>query len=319
MSEKSPFSNFDHIGIVVRDIHKAVEYYESLGLGPFIEHQHGNVDFKWKKMWGKPVPIDFYGLERRLGRVGQTQAELLQPAWGQGPWMEFLDTKGEGINHLAFVVDDIDGEESKLAAKGFTVMFSARYKDSGGVSYFDTRGVGGFIVELIEWPPGMQVDLPEPAEKSSFSNLDHVGIIVRDLDKAVEYYESIGIGPFKVVGEMKRLERRVMGKVIDPDSIQLTERMARAGQMKYELLQHVRGESFWKEFLETRGEGIQHLGFCVDDFEKEMAKLEEKGCTVMYSTKFQDGGGSAYLDTSEVGGVLIQLAQWAPGMAEDIL
>ena len=33
--EKSPFSTFDHVGVVVRDMDRAIEYYQSLGAGPF--------------------------------------------------------------------------------------------------------------------------------------------------------------------------------------------------------------------------------------------------------------------------------------------
>ena len=39
-------------------------------------------------------------------------------------------------------------------------------------------------------------DMPD---KSLFSKVDHIGVVVRDIDKAVEYYESLGIGPFEPV------------------------------------------------------------------------------------------------------------------------
>lgn len=308
MAEKSPFSKFDHIGVVVKDIHETVKHYESLGLGPFIEHHHGNVAFKEKKMWGRPIPIDSFGLERRIGKVGQTKAELLQPVWGEGSWKEFLETKGEGIHHLAFVVDDIDEEEARLVEKGLTVMFSARYKDGGGATYFDTRKIGGFITELTQWAPGMKVDFPEPAEKSSFSNMHHVGVMVKDMDRAIKYYESLGMGPFKPFKELSGtiIEQTQYGK---PADFEVKNMMLEVGGTEIELIQPVKGAVVHAGFIERRGEGINHIAFIIDDLEEEIAKFVGQGFKVILTRKRIGGVSAAYIDFSEVGGVVIEFIE----------
>ena len=63
-----------------------------------------------------------------------------------------MKSKGEGINHLGFFVDDLAKETAKLEVKGFRVLYSAKFVTGGGFAYFDTDKVGGIISELVQWP-----------------------------------------------------------------------------------------------------------------------------------------------------------------------
>ena len=150
------------------------------------------------------------------------------------------------------------------------------------------------------------------SEKSPFAEVTQVGVIVRDLDEAVKYYESLGIGPFEPLKGVVSAKRWVDGKPIDPASFKLRVSIARVGAIDFELIEPGEGKSLWREFLETSGEGINHLGFFVDDIEKEQAELEAKGIKAVYASRFDGGGGAAYFATDEVGGVLFELIQWPP-------
>lgn len=154
------------------------------------------------------------------------------------------------------------------------------------------------------------------AEDSPFSKAEHIGVVVRNMDRAVEYYESLGIGPFKPLNHKLLTQQEMLGKPVEPDSFALKTMQAKLGSINIELLEPIKGESLWKEFLETNGEGIMHLAFFVDDIDREEAKLVEKGLTVLYHVRFQTGGGSAYFDTRKCGGLVIELVQWAPGMIQ---
>ena len=147
-------------------------------------------------------------------------------------------------------------------------------------------------------------------EESAFLKVGHIGVIVRDLDRAVEYYESLGIGPFEPPQNVTASARKVGGKPIFPDAIKLKAKIAKQSPVWLQLIQPVEGESLFKEFLKTKGEGVNHLGFHVDDIEKEEARLVEKGLTVLYSSRFVKGGGVVNFDTRKVGGVLFELIQW---------
>ena len=146
-------------------------------------------------------------------------------------------------------------------------------------------------------------------EKLPFSKIDQVGVMVRDMDKALDYYQSLGIGPFEG-SDATAINRVVYGK--PADDVKNLARMAKMGQVQFELLQPISGQSVQREFLDRHGEGINHLGFFVDDLDKEVAKLEKKGFKVISSGKYVDGGGFAYFDTDKVGGVLFELVQWPP-------
>ena len=69
------------------------------------------------------------------------------------------------------------------------------------------------------------------------------------------------------------------------------------------------GQSIQNEFWEKCGEGINHLGFNVDDLEKEVAKLEKRGFKVAADGKLNGVRRFAYMDTDKVGGVLFELIQ----------
>lgn len=142
------------------------------------------------------------------------------------------------------------------------------------------------------------------AEKSPSWKFDHVGAVVKDLDKAIEYFQSLGIGPFIANPSKVATDRKVYGK---PANIKLKGAEAHLGPIKFELIQPVEGESVQKEFLMNKGEGVNHIGFIVDDLDKEVTKLEEKGFKVISSGKIPPSGGFAYVGTNKVGGVVIEL------------
>ena len=144
------------------------------------------------------------------------------------------------------------------------------------------------------------------AEKLPFSKVDQVGVIVRDMDKAIEYYEALGIGPFKSL-DVTAIDRKVYGK--PADDVKNLVRVAQMGQVEFELVQPVSGESVQKKSLKDRGEGIDHLGFFVDNIDEEVANLVKKGFKVISSGKLVGGGGFAFLDTDKVGGVFFELIQ----------
>ncbi len=149
MAEKSPFLQINQIGIVVKDMDKAIKYYESLGIGPFVLNKS---DYLLRELWGKPVPSDTVTVKIAVAQLNEMQIELIQPVAQGTHWMEFLKKNGEGINHLGVHVDDIDEEETKLVNKGFKIIYRSRYKRPDGslhgAAYIETGKVGGVLFEL---------------------------------------------------------------------------------------------------------------------------------------------------------------------------
>ena len=143
---ESIFSRLEHMGVVVRDLDKAIEYYQSLGIGPFEVIATDTITDK--TMYGKPMN---WKMKAAIAQMGPIKFELIEPVEDAPLWEEFLERGGEGINHLAFVVDDCAKETAKLTNKGLKVVQTARFESGGSCAFFDTREVGGVIIELIQW------------------------------------------------------------------------------------------------------------------------------------------------------------------------
>ncbi len=141
--------------------------------------------------------------------------------------------------------------------------------------------------------------------KSPFSQVDHVGIVVSNLDKAVTHYESLGVGPFEPL-VLKVVERSLRGKPIN--DLKLKVKMADVRPIKFELIEPVTGTgSPWKEFLDRHGDGLMHVAFHVNDIDKAVGELTANGYKILYSARFADGGGGIYFETNQDGGVLFEL------------
>ena len=141
-------SDLNHVGVMVSDMDSAVAHYQALGLGPF---EPLNISVTDRKVYGKPAPdVENLAMVTEMGPVG---LELIQAVAGQSVQREFLDCHGEGINHIAFRVDDIEEATAIMVDEGFEVISSAEAVGGGGIAYFDTDKVGGVQIELLELPP----------------------------------------------------------------------------------------------------------------------------------------------------------------------
>jgi len=144
--------------------------------------------------------------------------------------------------------------------------------------------------------------------ESPFSELHHVTIAVKDIEKVVKYYESIGIGPFKSFPPLSNFAK-IEGK--DKTAFyKYKVKEANIGPISLQLVQPPSNEeSSYGEFLKRRSEGVQHLGFVVDDIEKAETKLKELGLKVTETGRRSDGSGFTYFDTEEIGGVILEIRQ----------
>jgi Glyoxalase/Bleomycin resistance protein/Dioxygenase superfamily len=139
----SAFSELIQVGVVVKDVEKTIERLTSLGFGPFEPKIFPPDAKQWFR--GEPMDAKFKIFATRMGPV---EFELIQPVEGKSPHREFLDRKGEGIQHLAFAVKDLAAEINQLTRKGSKVELKANLQDAD-VAYIDLN-IGGLVVELIQ-------------------------------------------------------------------------------------------------------------------------------------------------------------------------
>lgn len=134
-----------HIGVVVRDLEKAIQHYTDLGVcapGSFRTHEVA-VEATYK---GRPIPLE---LKLALARMGEAQLELIEAHEGDNPYWDFLKEKGEGMHHLAFSVASVEAEVARAAGHGVGVLLSGK-TGRGSFAYLDSAGTGGTYIEVMD-------------------------------------------------------------------------------------------------------------------------------------------------------------------------
>ncbi len=126
----------DHIGIAVSNLEESLKFYtEVLGLTcqgtEVVEEQKVRVAF---------LP------------VGDTEVELLESTDPEGPIARFIEKNGEGIQHLAFRVDDIEAAIAALQEKGVKMIDEKPRYGAGGarIAFVHPKATGRVLVELSQ-------------------------------------------------------------------------------------------------------------------------------------------------------------------------
>lgn len=160
------------------------------------------------------------------------------------------------------------------------------------------------------------------SSKVTLGKLSHVGIVVRDLDEAMEYYGSVfGLGPFTTeVYDLKSFIYR--GKTA---SARVKAAIAYSGPVFIELVQVLEGETVHTEFLREKGEGLQHVAFLVRNLDEKLKELAKSGIQPVMRLSIPidtpaDQAGTAkkarleltevYLDSDRIAGTMIQLMEF---------
>ena len=126
----------DHIGIAVEKIDAALPIWEGM-LGLPLQ---GTEEVAEQKVRTAFMP------------VGDTEIELLESTDPEGPIGKFIAAKGQGVQHLAFRVDDIDAALAELKAKGVRLIDETPRYGAGGarIAFLHPKATGGVLVELCQ-------------------------------------------------------------------------------------------------------------------------------------------------------------------------
>ncbi len=141
------FGRLHHVGVVVKDMDKAIDYLESMGVGPFRSKAGGRwglVSFKGE-LHGRPAE---WKTKISNGPMGEVLLELLEPAEGDQALKESLDATGEGLHHLGFLVDDIDTATERGLTQGLKIWTSSKQENKPAFVYFLPTEVAGIAVEI---------------------------------------------------------------------------------------------------------------------------------------------------------------------------
>ncbi len=128
--------NIDHIGIAVKDLEASKKLFSNLmGVMPFHEET-----------------IESQGLKVAFIQLGETKIELIASEKEHTSISRFIEKKGEGQHHIAFMVEDIEKEMSRMKQKGFRPLSDKPYKGALNklVCFFHPKTTNGVLVELCQ-------------------------------------------------------------------------------------------------------------------------------------------------------------------------
>lgn len=134
-----------HLGLVVRDCAEAAAFYQSVwGLTNVQFFRYDNAQ---SRIFGKPAQ---YALKIALGTLGtNARLELIEVISGNAIHNGIRERAGEGANHIAFVVENLDKAMATSREAGFDVALEPGPLRPN-VAYLDMRESGGFFIELYE-------------------------------------------------------------------------------------------------------------------------------------------------------------------------
>jgi methylmalonyl-CoA/ethylmalonyl-CoA epimerase len=128
--------HIDHIGIAVKEIEQAGKFYTDI-LGLKIENVENVADQKVNVAF---IPIT------------DSEVELLESTEPDGPVAKYISARGEGVQHIAFRVEDIDKALEELKEKGVRLIDQVPRKGAGGarIAFIHPKETNGVLVEICE-------------------------------------------------------------------------------------------------------------------------------------------------------------------------
>ena len=126
----------EHLGIAIKNMETSDHLFAKLlGTEPY-----------------KQESVEREGVKTSFFMVGDSKIELLEATNAESPIAKFIEKKGEGIHHIAFAVDDIFAEITRLKAEGF--VFISEVPKNGAdnklVVFLHPKSTNGVLVELCQ-------------------------------------------------------------------------------------------------------------------------------------------------------------------------
>ena len=130
------FDRIDHVGVAVEDLDAAIELYsESLGM-PLAHRER----------------VESQGVEAALLDVGDGHIELLEPLGEATAVGKFLASRGPGLHHVAYAVEDIDATLERVRGAGLELIDAEARPGIRGsrVAFLHPRSTGRVLTEIVE-------------------------------------------------------------------------------------------------------------------------------------------------------------------------
>ena len=130
------FTAIDHVGLAVSDLDAAIAFHRDV-LGMELAHTEENPE---------------QGVREAMMRIGDSHIQLLAPLTPDSTIATFLDSRGPGMQQVAYRVADIDAVSTTLRDRGLRLLYDEprRGTSNSRVNFIHPKDAGGVLVELVE-------------------------------------------------------------------------------------------------------------------------------------------------------------------------
>jgi methylmalonyl-CoA/ethylmalonyl-CoA epimerase len=134
-------TRIDHVGLAVRDLDQAIAFYART-FDVRVVHEEVNEE---------------QGVREAMLAVGDSGSciQLLAPLRPDSPIGKFLERSGEGVQQVAYGVDDIDAVTAELRRRGVRLLYDEAKRGTAGsrVNFVHPKDAMGVLVELVQAAP----------------------------------------------------------------------------------------------------------------------------------------------------------------------
>jgi methylmalonyl-CoA/ethylmalonyl-CoA epimerase len=141
----------DHIAVAVRDVDEAIAKYQRILGAELIEN----------------VNLTMQGNKTRTAylKVGDGLMVMDGAVDPDGFIAKFIEKRGEGLHHIALVVDDLDGYVKELEAKGVKIPHRESFGPLRREILLSPKDLCGVVMQIIEWKEGDEPTVDERIER----------------------------------------------------------------------------------------------------------------------------------------------------------
>lgn len=151
-----------------------------------------------------------------------------------------------------------------------------------------------------------------PAQESAgldpgMKTVVQVALVTRDIEASAKRWAAVLGMPVPSITTTRPGEEVKVVYKGKPSSGRAKLAFFRLGQVVLELIEPVGGDTSWRQFLDEHGEGVQHLGFQVENLDEAIARAARMQMPVLHRGRYdRDNGDYVYIESEKLLGVTVE-------------
>lgn len=282
---RSLFSDVHQIGIVVKNVKETIKRYSDIyGIGPWNVWEFNSSVVKDMSVNGKKVN---YRMLVATCKSFNVDWELIEPLDEKSIYYDFLNTRGEGLHHINYIIKDFNFIVNYFKKNNIPVTQYGNLQGKHIYAYYDTEADAKHIIEIsanlgkfkrtdpLLTYPVMKNKFPEV--RPFFNRIEQIVIVVNDIISTKKVLENkYLITPWKL---------QISKKSESINHNNLNYAITKFNSLAIKIFERNKKHSPIFENIEKNYEGLHHIIFSVDDLEKTSKRLSQFGIEIKFSEK----------------------------------